>query len=558
VIGDQLRALTRQTRGDFEVVVVLNRCTDDTREVADGFASALSMTVMTADHKASAAYARNAGAEASTGARLLFCDADDRVGAEWVQEMASALDRADVVGGNVVLDIAVAPRWITDNFYGAIRGAELPTHDQRVPYPLGACLGVRRTRFEGVGGFHESFVGAGGEEIDLTIRLVQSGARVGSAPRAVCLYRPRTTFRGLAAQRSAYARGGALLAARHGYQPGYRGVWREGFGIPRAVAHLALRSGECHPKALAMAATVRFQLIREAHRLPDGVPSEVSSGADFVVPLPVAVIGGLALRAANRISARWYAREGIERLSLEVVARLLDPDSSVVDCGANVGTFTVCAALSVGPDGRVVAFEPADGPRSALEANCTRHGISHRVEIRAQGVGRSAGTAAFNEYPTDLVSGMLRSPFSDDEPMVRTVDLVALDEAVLGPVDLLKVDVEGLELDVLDGARSLLSGSEPPVVLIEINPAALSAGGRSVSELLDRFPQPEWTSWLVTEAIRDQRQAIQPLDAHARRLIDCAGDRWYGNLLVAPRGRAAKVQQTVEDVLDNDRRGGRG
>src|SRR3954452_14318195 len=104
-LGEQLEALASQIDApEFEVVVVLNRCTDASREVAAAWTGQLDLSTIEADDKAGAAYARNAGASSSRGSCLLFCDDDDRVSEQWVAEMLRPLltGTADVVGGCVV------------------------------------------------------------------------------------------------------------------------------------------------------------------------------------------------------------------------------------------------------------------------------------------------------------------------------------------------------------------------------------------------------------------------------------------------------------------------
>jgi FkbM family methyltransferase len=215
VIGGQLAALAAQVgAGDFEVVVALNRCTDRTRDVVSDFERVLDLRVVDANERASAAYARNRAASSAGGDLLLFCDIDDEVGPRWVAEMAAALGGADLVGGRVALDQRGCPSWIRDHLHVHLATDALHLHDGRIPYPVGASLGCRREPFLAVGGFDETFPGAGGEEPDLAIRTVQASYRLGYAPDATLLYRPLTSFRAVLAQRRSYARGGAL--ERHG------------------------------------------------------------------------------------------------------------------------------------------------------------------------------------------------------------------------------------------------------------------------------------------------------------------------------------------------------
>jgi glycosyltransferase involved in cell wall biosynthesis len=93
-LGEQLEALTRQSfRALWEVVVVDDGSTDDTRAVAEGFLDRLPLVVVDAgDGHHSPARARNVGVQAARGERILFCDSDDVVDDGWGSALEHALD----------------------------------------------------------------------------------------------------------------------------------------------------------------------------------------------------------------------------------------------------------------------------------------------------------------------------------------------------------------------------------------------------------------------------------------------------------------------------------
>lgn len=138
----------------------------------------------------------------------------------------------------------------------------------------------------------------------------------------------------------------------------------------------------------------------------------------------------------------------------------------MVDVGANVGLYSLLAASVDGV--RVLAFEPDGGARRTAEANAARNGLACRIEVRPQAAGAAAGTATFTVGlgPENRVLGQ-----SPNGHRARTVEVVALDDVVPGPVALVKVDVEGHEPEVLDGAAGLLR-RERPVLILEANDAA--------------------------------------------------------------------------------------
>jgi len=204
-LGRQIKALADQAGNPpFEVVVALNRCSDNSREVAEQFAGQLTLTIVEAPDRSSAGYARNVGVAASSGEILLFCDADDMVDTRWVAEMTAAMTAGnlDVVGARLVVDRSEIPTWIYRAAYQSADGKCLMQFGE-ARYAAGGAMGCRRAVFNAAGGFHpmvsvdSGIAEIGGEDTDLGIRLWQAGVSIGEAPQAIVHFSPRTTGREL-------------------------------------------------------------------------------------------------------------------------------------------------------------------------------------------------------------------------------------------------------------------------------------------------------------------------------------------------------------------------
>ncbi len=263
-----MEALSNQVDApEFEVVVVLNRCSDDSRTIAESFAHDLRLVMLEANDLASASYTRNRGAEAAASSVLLFCDADDRVETRWVAEMERALRRgdADFVGGRIVVDRKDLPDWLYELHYRAFDGRCTQTA-RGLPYAMSASLGCRRAAFDAVGGFDEAFPGAGSEEVDLAARLLRAGFRIGEAPSARLNYRPRTTTRDILRQVRSYARGWVVLAAKEGLlKPPPANRLAVCGRTTKRIAHLIIRQRELRPRVVLFH-TVRIFSRLEAER----------------------------------------------------------------------------------------------------------------------------------------------------------------------------------------------------------------------------------------------------------------------------------------------------
>jgi len=162
-----------------------------------------------------------------------------------------------------------------------------------------------------------------------------------------------------------------------------------------------------------------------------------------------------------------------------VLGAVLRRDATYVDVGTNRGQL-LAAALAAAPEGRHVAFEPI--PQLAAELRRS----FPQVDSRQLALSAEPGTAQFCHFRTmDGWSGLRRSPEISDErgtPEYIEVSLSTLDIelAELEP-RVIKIDVEGAELQVIQGGRSLLAATKPFVIFEHAAAAAALYGSPSVA-----------------------------------------------------------------------------
>ena len=150
-----------------------------------------------------------------------------------------------------------------------------------------------------------------------------------------------------------------------------------------------------------------------------------------------------------------------------------------VDVGANVGTVTLALADTVGPSGRVFSFEPQRLVFQCFSANLALNGVTN-VFALPFAVGRKAGQIAVPALdplaPTNL--GATRIGQGQE-----TVPMVALDSLALKRCGLIKIDVEGMEFDVFEGAAETIQRTQPAIYFeAKTGPATQ----RCIAWLLDR------------------------------------------------------------------------
>jgi FkbM family methyltransferase len=178
------------------------------------------------------------------------------------------------------------------------------------------------------------------------------------------------------------------------------------------------------------------------------------------------------LLAAVDATARQAQREDIGISA--VLASTLRVDGSYVDVGANRGQI-LREALRVAPQGRHVAFEPIPELAAALVRRFPG------VDCRCMALGDRAERTQFCHFRAlDGWSGLRRKPEISDrrgDPEYITVEVSTLDAELDGLVpSVVKIDVEGAELAVLEGGRSLISVTKPVIIFEHVREAALLYG----------------------------------------------------------------------------------
>jgi FkbM family methyltransferase len=170
-----------------------------------------------------------------------------------------------------------------------------------------------------------------------------------------------------------------------------------------------------------------------------------------------------------------------ERYEADLVQRLLSGDEVFWDVGANVGYFTLVAATALKDRGQIVAFEPGQNAYARLVSNLAlnpyRNIRTYPVAVtdrEGEAVLHLAGDIA------DTSANLYQAAQAQaGQEVCRTV---ALDHFLrsegLRPPDLVKLDAEGAELAVLQGAQGLIHDS-PPLWLMEMEEKNLQAAGAS-------------------------------------------------------------------------------
>jgi FkbM family methyltransferase len=254
------------------------------------------------------------------------------------------------------------------------------------------------------------------------------------------------------------ARAGALTAPRKRLLPGLgarlSGHPRLAVGVLTGLRRL--------PGWRLRAAAYRFLSQPLAERLAARLEIQVSDGIRMVVD-------------TSDVHGRTLVTSGIWEPQTTAAFRSLLADGDVcVDVGANVGYYTLLASTLVGPRGHVYALEPAPDTFATLRANLALNVVSN-VTALAVAAGPEEGRAPLFRPPSgNLGRSSLRRP--SDVPSrpdraaveVRPLSAVIADSH-LRRLRLVKIDVEGFEVEVLRGLEPVFERGLRPAVLVEIH-----------------------------------------------------------------------------------------
>jgi FkbM family methyltransferase len=172
-------------------------------------------------------------------------------------------------------------------------------------------------------------------------------------------------------------------------------------------------------------------------------------------------------------------RRAYEPGTSRLFCRLVRPGFRVLDIGANVGWFTLLAADRVGPTGLVHAFEPQPRLATLLHRSLFANSFWDRCALHEFALGATSGAAELHVVHGKFGGGTLRAPTPGELRWMRAeaastveVDLRMLDDVLAADprVDVIKIDVEGFERAVFEGASAVFAASPSLKMIMEFTP----------------------------------------------------------------------------------------
>jgi len=168
------------------------------------------------------------------------------------------------------------------------------------------------------------------------------------------------------------------------------------------------------------------------------------------------------------------------------IEALLRPGMRFVDCGANIGFYSIVAASRVGAAGEVSAFEPTPSSFARVERNIALNRLGN-AKAFPFALGAADGSAEVYQFDPRF-HGLNTLAKSNGATAIASCRVRALDslldEGLVPPPHVMKIDVEGSEWNVLRGAERLLRSPEAPILILELSRLTFARFGYTPEELL--------------------------------------------------------------------------
>ena len=278
-------------------------------------------------------------------------------------------------------------------------------------------------------------------------------------------------------------------------------------GFKRAVRNSVVAASRAVPQSVrsGLASSSYSHLVRK-------VLNWISGESNPVVRVG-GPLGGQSMRV-NWALHKTYVFGTYEPGVVQGLEELVQPGWTAVDVGANIGYFTLLMANRVGPQGKVIAFEPLAENFRILKENIQLNGHSNVIAENLALMSR-AGRIELRSATPGAITWVASVKIDQNSAVEsQSVEAVTLDEYVqrkgIAKVDFLKIDVEGAEASVLEGATSVLD-RDKPILLIEMHE-------------LDRF--------------KDKHPAILKLLSHDYHLRSLGIREWQEHFIAEPRGKS--------------------
>lgn len=187
----------------------------------------------------------------------------------------------------------------------------------------------------------------------------------------------------------------------------------------------------------------------------------------------------------NGIERSLYYTGTYEKGSLDLIQNVLKEGDVFVDVGANIGMMTVFASKVVGNKGKVVAFEPNPITRDILKENIKKNNLSN-VIISEYAIGATNEDAViYDRWDANRgCASLIKPDFETDSYDIKVTTLSNFLDDGINP-NMIKIDVEGYELEVLKGVLDIIQSKDAPMLMVEYSDMRVNKVNGNTFEIYD-------------------------------------------------------------------------
>ncbi len=184
---------------------------------------------------------------------------------------------------------------------------------------------------------------------------------------------------------------------------------------------------------------------------------------------------------------------------------------TILDVGAHIGYYSLLFAKSTGQSGRVFAFEPSTQTHDRLLENISLNDLANITTVKAA-ASDEAGTATIN-LAAGSNTGSTSLHFDTGAVGTEQVETIAIDDYLeqhgIDEVNLIKIDVEGHELSVLQGLRRTLRvpAVKAPELFVEVNANTLQSSGTPMEAIFDELATAGYKAYRI---VRPNEVRLEP------------------------------------------------
>ncbi len=202
----------------------------------------------------------------------------------------------------------------------------------------------------------------------------------------------------------------------------------------------------------------------------------------------------------------------------KLILSLLRKGDTVIDVGANVGYMTCLMGRSVGSIGKVHAFEPEHSNFEILQRNIKLNNLGN-VKIYNLAVGEKGGVNKLFISPENKGDHTL--VFLNNGRGFVNAKTVRLDEFVSEEnIDLVKIDVQGYEIHVLNGMSSYLSSRAVRNIIVELTPSRVRRSGKTPYELFEIMGRYGLRGKIITSTVGSKARSIEEVRRNMERYVN--------------------------------------